>query len=257
MESLKEGVRKSNDDYIIDLTNDEASDLINTVKPEIYISRFQDNIYYFGYKFNDSVGKKERSDFIEWLKLFTVDNVLPSVESFIYKPIRALAKNIDISNDISMIISPRSERSDLTRLIKRSVSNCLPRSVDKKSYEIIKRLPKEIMFDWKSFDDDFVGDMHQYEQIKDYIDNQLMPAIHNLNYFSIAKNVKPKYRRYIDKYLMCQDEEMIDAFSDILDGNILVIDDINTTGSTLTEIIRTIRSFNRDCNIYIFTLIGK
>ena len=40
-------------------------------------------------------------------------------------------------------------------------------------------------------------------------------------------------------------------------AKILIVDDINTSGSTLTEILRIIKAINNQCEIYIFTLIGK
>lgn len=39
--------------------------------------------------------------------------------------------------------------------------------------------------------------------------------------------------------------------------NILIIDDINTSGSTLREVLRILNEINSNCNIYIYTLIGK
>lgn len=39
--------------------------------------------------------------------------------------------------------------------------------------------------------------------------------------------------------------------------NVLVIDDVTTSGSTLNEILRTLRSLNKENNITIFSLIGR
>ena len=39
--------------------------------------------------------------------------------------------------------------------------------------------------------------------------------------------------------------------------NILIIDDVTTSGSTLNEILRTLRILNEDNNITIFSLIGR
>ena len=38
--------------------------------------------------------------------------------------------------------------------------------------------------------------------------------------------------------------------------NVLVIDDVTTSGSTLNEILRTLRILNEDNEITIFSLIG-
>ena len=39
--------------------------------------------------------------------------------------------------------------------------------------------------------------------------------------------------------------------------NVLVIDDVTTSGSTLNEILRSLRIVNDDNNITIFSLIGR
>ena len=39
--------------------------------------------------------------------------------------------------------------------------------------------------------------------------------------------------------------------------NVLVIDDVTTSGSTLSEVLRTLRILNEDNDITIFSLIGR
>lgn len=90
-----------------------------------------------------------------------------------------------------------------------------------------------------------------------FIQDTLMPKIHQLDYFSLAKNVKPKYRKYIQSFLHFKSEEDKELFKSIDEGKVLIVDDINTGGSTLNEILRILNEINSDCKIYIFTLIGK
>ena len=39
--------------------------------------------------------------------------------------------------------------------------------------------------------------------------------------------------------------------------NVLIIDDVTTSGSTLNEVLRTLRILNEDNEITIFNLIGR
>ena len=39
--------------------------------------------------------------------------------------------------------------------------------------------------------------------------------------------------------------------------NVLIIDDVTTSGSTLNEILRTLRILNEDNEITIFSLLGR
>ena len=50
------------------------------------------------------------------------------------------------------------------------------------------------------------------------------------------------------------DEELC---SMIRQQNVLVIDDVTTSGSTLNEVLRTLRILNEDNEITIFSLIGR
>ena len=50
------------------------------------------------------------------------------------------------------------------------------------------------------------------------------------------------------------DEELCAA---VHKQNILIIDDVTTSGSTLNEILRTLRILNEDNEITIFSLIGR
>ena len=43
----------------------------------------------------------------------------------------------------------------------------------------------------------------------------------------------------------------------IQSDKILLVDDVNTTGAALSEIIRIIRNINVEAEIYVFTLLGK
>ena len=50
------------------------------------------------------------------------------------------------------------------------------------------------------------------------------------------------------------DEELCQT---IREQNVLVIDDVTTSGSTLGEVLRTLRILNEDNRITIFSLIGR
>ena len=62
---------------------------------------------------------------------------------------------------------------------------------------------------------------------------------------------------------LCDVEEILSKPMDeglsslIRKQNVLVIDDVATSGSTLNEILRTLRILNEDNEITIFSLIGR
>ena len=256
---LNDGISIQDGNIILDTDRDTENDIMNYVYPDIYESNFANNCYYFGYRFNDNTNKHDRTTILHWLKNIDgngIDN--KSLQRFIDKPLLHLNKCINLMN-IDGIIYPRSNRSNLTKSIIIELGKLTGHDTDRCSYELVKQLPKDVSFDWKLFNVEYDGEMgdNQYKQIYDYIENTLMPKIHDLTYFSIAENVKYKYRKYIKDYLRFEDTDAKDVITAIQNGQILIVDDINTSGSTLTEILRIIRKINNKCEIYIFTLIGK
>ena len=65
---------------------------------------------------------------------------------------------------------------------------------------------------------------------------------------------QPKLRHYHDILAKPIDEELC---ATIRQQNVLVIDDVTTSGSTLGEVLRTLRILNEDNRITIFSLIGR
>lgn len=237
---------------------DSNTDIMNTVQPDIYKSEFGGNIYYFGYTFKNTSSRKDRTTIIHWIKGIECDGINDSaLKRFIDKPLRYLDNEINLS-EFTCIVYPRSNRSHLTQTIIEEISNFSQRDTVKTPVEFVKSLPQDVYFDWEDFDLNYPGEIgdNQYKQIRNYIENILLPKIHSLDYFSLADNVKAKYRRYIKDYLNI-DERSKQVIKSIQSGKILVVDDINTTGATMNEILRIIRKINNKCEVYIFTLIGK
>ena len=65
---------------------------------------------------------------------------------------------------------------------------------------------------------------------------------------------QPKLRNYEEILAQPMDEELRSTISQ---QNVLLIDDMTTSGSTLNEILRSLRIVNDDNNITIFSLIGR
>lgn len=197
VKKLTEGISydEVTNSYNISFQNDSQSDIINLMAPEIYEAEFLGNVYYFGYKFKDSVPSKIRSDFIHWLKgLKETKPTDYQYREIIAKPLRVLDKLIGLKN-FSLFVYPVSNRSTLVQKIIETCGTMMQRDLRGISVEMIKNLP-----------------------------------ITNNNH---------------EKDLLIQSDK------------ILLVDDVNTTGATLSEIIRIIRNINVEAEIYVFTLLGK
>ena len=86
----------------------------------------------------------------------------------------------------------------------------------------------------------------------------MLDLIHQKEYFTIAKDVKKsRFRPYMMNFLKFASEKDELLCSRIQNQNVLVVDDVATSGSTLGEILRTLRILNEDNKITIFSLIGR
>lgn len=250
------GVSKLEDRYRFDYTYNYPTDIIHLFNKKVYNTTFKGSVYYFGYEFTSNSSSKDRSDFIKFIK-GTGDTSISKHElnQFIENPINELDRKFNIDS-IDCFVYPISQRSQLVQSIVDVFNGYANRSAHKASYSLVKSAPVDIEFDWESFEADVEPGTLRYNQMKDYIDTKLIPAIHGLDYFSLAKNVKPKYRKYIKNFLNMSEQDAA-RFSRLKGKKILIVDDINTSGSTLNEILRSIRKINNECEVFIFTLIGN
>jgi orotate phosphoribosyltransferase len=78
-----------------------------------------------------------------------------------------------------------------------------------------------------------------------------------MQYFSIANAGKSKYKPYFTNFLKFKSNDERQQFIDIASNDILIVDDVTTTGSTILEICRIIRNAGVDSKIIVFTVIGN
>ena len=99
-------------------------------------------------------------------------------------------------------------------------------------------------------------------------------AHEKINLYRYDIVVMPENRTKVNQYMLryiyrfnqprlCRVEEILstsmneELASMIHQQNVLVIDDVTTSGSTLNEVLRTLRILNEDNEITIFSLIGR
>lgn len=256
---ISSGVRSQQDtgDYVFDYTLNLPTDIIDVVPPQLYKSSIKNHIYWFGYQFKETASSKQRSDFIHYIKGLGETRISDhELTQFIELPLGVLDEKFNMYA-IDCVVYPISNRSKLVNKIVSVVGSYTSRDKEIASYELVKNTPTEIEFDWKNFELDYGHDKNQYNQMKRYVEDVLLPAIRSLDYFSLAANVKPRYRKYIKNYLGFISQEQLESYARTQGSNILVIDDINTSGSTLDEILRILNAVNHNSNIFVFTLIGN
>jgi len=123
------------------------------------------------------------------------------------------------------------EHPDLTDFIKKAIDN-LHRKINLYDYDLVV-MPQSS------------SRVNQY--MLRYIYRFAQPTLRKMELVKALGNVYPNIKTEEDKEL----------FKTIKQQNVLVVDDVTTSGSTLNEILRTLRILNEDNNITIFSLIGR
>lgn len=261
---LNEGVKYDNntDTFIFDFNCDNETDIIKLKKVGYKITAFN-KCFYFAYEFAETVESKVRTDFIHSIKFPNGRISEKDKRIFIENAVNKLDTDISLPS-YKLIVYPES-MSELNREMLKYLNRFASPNIV--NMELIKALPKNIEFDYNRFqveilDSKLPNGRNRYTETQKQLVlsniQKMMEDIHNLNYFSIARNIKKsKYRQYIQNYYMFKNESDKELYRAITNTNILVVDDIVTSGTTLSHILNSLRSINDSNNIVIFSLIGK
>lgn len=248
--------------FVFDFEHDGNDDIISLTGSGYQVEAFG-KCFYYGYEFSDQIDGATRSAFIKHVKFSEPLQDNPDLTSFIKKAIDNLSHQINLY-DYNLVVMPESS-SRVNQYMLRYIYRFAQPTLRK--MELVKNLPANISFDMDAYEEQYLNDVlengrprytkEQKEEAKQSI-NQMLELIHKKDYFTIAKDVKKsRFRPYMMQFLKFNSKADEELCTTIRKQNILIIDDIATSGSTLGEILRTLRILNEDNNITIFSLIGR
>ena len=248
--------------FIFDFEHDGSEDIISLTCTGYQVEAFG-KCFYYGYEFTDQVTSPVRTSFIQYVKFPESIAKDTDLTKFIQKAINELNKKINLY-DYDLVIMPESS-SRLNQYMLRYIYRFAQPSLH--YMELVKSLPENISFDMEGYEKQYLDDVlengrpryteAQKAEVRDSINN-MMDLIHKKEYFTIAKDVKKsRMRPYIMQFLRFNNNADKELCATIRKQNILIVDDITTSGSTLNEILRTLRILNEDNQIVIFSLIGR
>ena len=258
------GVTFNNDEqhFVFDFEHDGTEDIVSLTGEGYQVEAFG-RCFYYGYEFAEQVDGNVRSAFIKYVKFSEDLQNNPDLTLFIKKAIDQLSHRINLY-DYNLVVMPESSsrvNQYMLRYIYRFAQPML------RKMELLKSLPQNISFDMDAYEKQYLDDVlengrtryteAQKEEVKQSI-TEMIDLIHQKDYFTIAKDVrKSRLRPYIMSFLRFASEEDRELCAAIRKQNILVMDDVTTSGSTLNEILRTLRILNEDNEIAVFSLIGR
>ncbi len=248
--------------FVFDFEHDATNDIVNLTGNGYQVEAFG-KCFYYGYEFADEVDGSLRSAFIKYLKFSDSLQTNPELTRFIQKAINQLNDKINLY-DYDLVIMPQSS-SKVNQYMLRYLYRFAQPTLH--YMELVKNLPENISFDMPAYEKQYLNDVLENGRPR-YTESQkaevrasigaMMDQIHKKDYFTIAKDVKKsKMRPYITHFLKFRNSEDAELCKQIRNQNVLIVDDIATSGSTLNEVLRAIRILNQDNQIAIFSLIGR
>ena len=248
--------------FVFDFEHDGAEDIVNLTGDGYQVKAFG-KCFYYGYEFSEQVDGNVRSAFINYVKFAKNLQDNPDLTDFIKNAIDNLSKKINLY-DYNLVVMPESS-SRVNQYMLRYIYRFAQPTLHK--MQLVKALPQNISFDMDGYEKQYLDDVlenghpryteKQKEEARTAINN-MIDLIHQKDYFTIAKDVKKsRLRPYIMHFLKFANEEDERLCASIRDQNVLIIDDVTTSGSTLNEMLRTLRILNEDNNIVVFSLIGR
>ena len=251
-----------NQRFVFDFEHDGTEDIVSLTGDGYQVEAFG-RCFYYGYEFPEQVDGSVRSAFIKHVKFADDLQNNPDLTTFIKKAIDQLNRRINLY-DYNLVVMPESS-SKVNQYMLRYLYRYAQPSLHK--MELVKALPVSISFDMDAYEKQYLDDVlengrprytsAQKEEVKSSI-GKMMELIHRKDYFTIARDVKKsRFRPYMMHFLKFANKEDEQLCASIRQQNVLIMDDVTTSGSTLNEILRTLRILNEDNEISIFSLIGR
>ncbi len=248
--------------FVFDFEHEGKDDIVSLTGNGYQVEAFG-KCFYYGYEFSDQVDGAVRTAFIKHVKFSERLQDNQDLTQFIKKAVDNLNRRINLY-DYNLVVMPESS-SQVNQYMLRYIYRFAQPSLYK--MELVKALPSSISFDMDAYEQQYLDDVlengrprytqAQKEEVKQSI-RQMVDLIHKKDYFTIAKDVKKsRFRPYIMHFLKFASEDDKELCRQIRSQNVLIVDDVTTSGSTLNEILRTLRILNEDNDIRVFSLIGR
>lgn len=261
---INEGITFNNDAFIFDFSKDSANDIIKLSNPtlqSINVNGLIDVIHFVYTPEQYALKSDIFNKFITYLKNgnFKED---ANKRRFVTTAISKLHEYVNLLS-VGSILYPQS-RSNINIEIVKDIRKMSATRID--SFELIKNMPEHIEFDFDSFNKEELS-MLNVDGSKKYNNKdkqnviasikQIIARTKTLQYFSIASAAKSKYKPYFTNFLKFANDADKDAFLALSTKDILIVDDVTTTGTTILEICKIIRSMGIDSRIIVFTVVGN
>lgn len=235
-----EGVSYKDNDFLFNFYEDNDDDIIKLTIDKINMTTRHGNVYYYGYKANlDKNISDERRKFFKYAK----DNVSSEgVQEIVYRSIEHFADKVNLNSFDCILVAPS----------KSGLANLISEFIEKKNHIPIVALKKCT-----------IDDIHYDETKIDHLSNDIIEKLNKELDYAKQKSKESgdsfqlKYLRPICRKILAPTIKFDDESNVTLDNvnNILIIDDIVTSGKTMDDIVSILTNNNYQGDITLFSLI--
>ena len=237
-----EGIRIQNDQIVFDFNDDLDGDVIplKFQKMNKTLSTRNGVTVYFGYKYSNGANPTQLADVRDAIKTLNYNLINKGdLKLMINKAVNNFLKVSPTKFDI--IITPKSS-GGLVNLIAESFKQKLGNSVMVAPDTIVKNAVSDIKIDPTKIHKLTPSWINSFEKI-------IQKGSFKM------KSVPIPLRRVIIDFLKFNDATSREIYNKIANGNVLILDDIYTGGSTFSEIVRIINNQSpRSVSGFIFLL---
>lgn len=221
--------------------------------------------YFYGFEYIKGVTSQEKSNFRKYIKHLGLGDLYANksrdqdVVEFVHRGIDYFDRRCNLES-FGVIIHVESTSSDsIVSEMNSYISDCCS------GYNTNLRLIKQ-MYKYVTFDKDKAYDtmMKTHKYSSEEAENLVMIASAKLeelkktnSLFEMKKFLPRELREGFENYLKFIDEESREIYRNLQGVNVLIFDDFLTSGATIKETIRYLRSINETNTLTVFTLIKQ
>lgn len=254
--SLYEGVSIDIEGNVnFNFEKDSSNDIINLDSDVSGQFTEEDIRYVYGYKYNQNATKQQKKIFRDYIKS---GKRTADVEEFVEKAIIKL----DIVQKLDSFGALVSIKSSSYPSIISIIGNYLHSYMNPPflTFELVKQTYNDVIFDtniaFKSLIDAGWDTVSAEDEVN-FINNKFNILKQEGTLFQIKRFIPSEIRKGFSNFLKFKNERQKQTYEKLQGVDVLIYDDFLTSGSTVKEIIKYLKSINPNNTLTVFVLINQ
>lgn len=253
---LYEGIRiDDNGQVVFNWDKDDNRDIIYLDSDTSGKFNEEDIRYIYGYKYTPNATASQKSIVRNYIKS---GNINEDIEQFVEKAVIKIDEVQRFDSFGTLVSIKPSKFPSILSIIENYLHSYMKPPF--LTFELIKQTHDNIIFDRnKAFNAliEIGYDIYTAENEVLFIANKFEKLKQNGELFQIKRFVPTVIRSAFSNFLIFKNEKQRITYEKLQGVNILIYDDFLTSGSTIKEIIRYLKSINSNNKLTVFVLVNQ